>query len=115
MENKKINFSTRYIENIHVGLWIVKDMFWMLEYKTLGCIMVVPTVIAAIYIVFSSQNKNEIWVNLAVLCWIIANASWMLVEFFQLKSKLYSLPFFVLGLFFFIIYIYKSYLYSRNG
>lgn len=103
--------SNRLIENIHVGLWLIKDMCWMLESKLLGCIMIAPTILAALFIIYKSQKDTELWVNLAVFCWILANSTWMLVEFFQLKTKLYSLPFFILGILFFIIYLFK---FSQN-
>lgn len=101
---KRKNLTIRFIENIHVGLWLCKDMFWMLELKSLGTIMIVPTVLAAIVVLFKSRETNELWVNISVLCWILANSIWMLADFYTI-NKLFSLPFFIIGIISFIYYL----------
>ena len=54
----------------------------MLKLKLLGVIMVVPTVAIAAIIVYVSRKTKDIYLNLAVLCWILANSYWMCIEFF---------------------------------
>jgi hypothetical protein len=54
-------------------------MIW----KTLGIIMVIPTLSVAIYIAYRTrQIKSELAHNLAVAFWISANSYWMIAEFF---------------------------------
>lgn len=69
--------------------------------------MIFPTVLAAVWLVYLTRATIEIWVNIAVLFWIIANATWMAIEFYQLGKKEMVLPFFVLGLMAFGVYLYR--------
>ncbi len=73
----------RKLENIHIVFWLIKDMCWMLELKLLGALMIIPTLSLCVWIVLKTKQTNDIFVNLAVLCWISANSFWMLMEFFN--------------------------------
>lgn len=90
----------RKIENFHIVLWLLKDLCWVMEMKLFGVIMVVPTVGVAIYITWLSRFiRSEFFHNLAVVCWICANAVWMLGEFFNVEeTKVIATAFFILGL-----------------
>jgi hypothetical protein len=79
MESKE---KVRISENLHIAFWLVKDTCWMAGIKVLGTIMILPTVGLALLIVVTSNRPREIYLNLAVLCWIIANSFWMVTEFF---------------------------------
>lgn len=73
----------RRIENLHILLWLVKDSFWALNFKTAGMIMIVPTLTVAIYITWQTRRvTSELIHNLAVVFWIIANCTWMTGEFY---------------------------------
>jgi hypothetical protein len=72
----------RHYENIHIPLWLIKDTCWMLEWKVLGTLMIIPTVSVAIYITIRSFRETEFFINLAVCFWIFANAFWMCCEFY---------------------------------
>jgi len=98
----------RFTEHIHVLLWLLKDLCWAMEFKLIGTIMVLPTIAAAIWILYITRRWNDFWVNLAVLFWILANSTWMIMEFFKLGSKYFSLPFFLLGLMSMTIYLFKQ-------
>ncbi|MDL5046313.1 hypothetical protein QQ054_09730 [Oscillatoria amoena NRMC-F 0135] len=68
-----------------------------MEFKTLGVIMIAPTIALAIYIAYRSfENKFEFMHNLAVCFWITANATWMTGEFLILQNPQKRLPPFVL-------------------
>src|SRR5574343_604969 len=102
-----MKLSYRKLENIHILFWLIKDLCWMMQFKVLGVLMVIPTVLMAIWITWHTKNnKLMVWPNLAVLCWISANATWMLDEFFEWGVKTVALSFFCLGLIFIIRYIY---------
>jgi hypothetical protein len=98
----------RLMENYHILLWLFKDISWMMEFRLFGAIMVIPTLFMAVFILFKTRKDVDFWVNLSVLFWIIANSTWMLIEFFKLGNKLISLPFFILGLVTFCVFIYKN-------
>jgi prepilin signal peptidase PulO-like enzyme (type II secretory pathway) len=91
----------RKIENLHIVFWLIKDLSWAMLWKPLGLIMVVPTVAAALLITWQTRNiKSELLHNLAVVFWILANAYWMVVEFFSTNESLryYTIIPFSIGL-----------------
>lgn len=77
----------------------------MLKLKLLGVLMVFPTVAIAGIIVYVSHKTMDVYLNLAVLCWILANSYWMCIEFFTDESYkfLAAIPF-ALGFVFVGIY-----------
>ncbi|MFY8020236.1 MAG: hypothetical protein ACOVP1_03520 [Bacteroidia bacterium] len=100
----------RHRENLHVILWLIKDSFWMLEWKLAAVLMIIPTLSMAFWIVFKSKsNYLNLIPNLAVFCWILANAIWMLDEFYFPGTKLFSLIPFISGLILMVYYIFKFY------
>jgi hypothetical protein len=91
--------TLRNLENIHVPLWLIKDACWMLGWKWVGTLMIFPTISMAIYIVYKTWNKREVFVNLAICCWVSANAWWMTCEFFDMMAfKMISLIPFLSGM-----------------
>jgi hypothetical protein len=73
----------RHYENLHIPLWLLKDTCWMLQWKIMGAIMIIPTITIAIIItIFSFRDKSdEFWINMAICFWIGANSYWMICEF----------------------------------
>ncbi len=96
-------------ENLHIVFWLIKDSCWMLGIKWLGALMVLPAMVIAIWIVYNTKHTREVFINLAILCWITANSYWMLVEFYNNDEQrvLSAVPF-VLGFVFVGIYYYKA-------
>ncbi len=91
----------RKTENLHIVFWLLKDMAWAMLWKPIGLAMIVPTIGAAVLITWQTRDiKSELYHNLAVVCWIIANAYWMLTEFFSADDSLryYAAIPFTLGL-----------------
>lgn len=75
--------SLRAGENFHILLWLLKDLCWIMDFKVLGMIMIVPTVAMAVWIAWSSRtDRVELLHSLAVVFWIMANGTWMIGEFF---------------------------------
>lgn len=73
----------RRLENLHIVFWLIKDISWCMIWKTLGIIMVIPTLSVAIYISYRTRKiTSELAHNLAVAFWISANSYWMISEFF---------------------------------
>lgn len=82
----------RRIENLHILLWLVKDISWALNYRTIGVVMIVPTIIAALVITWQTRRIfSELVHNLAVVFWITANCSWMVGEFYGIDAGTYGL------------------------
>lgn len=102
--------KTRKTENFHILLWLIKDLCWVSLSRTMGMIMIVPTVGLAFYITYLNRaDKSELVHNLAVCFWIIANSIWMIGEFyFDDSTRKFAMIFFVLGLAMMINYYRKA-------
>lgn len=73
----------RWIENMHIFLWLLKDICWALDLKILGMIMIIPALSVAIGIAWQTRKiTSELFHNLAVILWISANSLWMVGEFY---------------------------------
>jgi hypothetical protein len=73
----------RKIENLHILLWLLKDICWAADLKWLGTFMILPTISVAIWLTWKMRKSySELMHNLAVILWIAANSAWMVGEFF---------------------------------
>ncbi len=91
----------RKTENLHIVFWLLKDLSWAMLWKPLGLVMIIPTISAALLITYQTRHiKSELLHNLAVDFWIIANAYWMLTEFYSRNDTLryYTIIPFSIGL-----------------
>ena len=91
----------RKTENLHIVFWLLKDLSWAMLWKPLGLFMIIPTLTAALVITYQTKHiKSELLHNLAVDFWIIANAYWMLTEFYSHDDTLrfYTIIPFSIGL-----------------
>jgi hypothetical protein len=101
----------RKTENLHIVFWLVKDLCWMMEFKTVGALMILPTLAMAFYVTYlSSQHLNTVLVNLAIIFWIIANSAWMLNDFYLNVPKSVSLIFFIAGIATILFYIWLAFI-----
>ena len=73
----------RKYENMHIALWLLKDTCWVMDFKPAGLFMIVPTLSVAFYLTWQlRKEKAELFHNLAVCFWIMANSVWMIGEFY---------------------------------
>lgn len=73
----------RKMENMHIVFWLLKDISWCMTWKTLGILMIIPTLSIALVIAWRTRRlKSELAHNLAIAFWISANSYWMIAEFF---------------------------------
>lgn len=107
----------RKTENMHILLWLLKDVCWASNLRIPGLIMIIPTISVALVITWQTRHmKSELYHNLAVVFWITANCSWMIGEFFQWDENIwhgyglrqFALVPFALGLGV-LLYYYLSY------
>lgn len=95
-----------FFESIHIPLWLIKDLCWLMEYKSLGIIMAIPTILVAFIMVYlTKNNKDQFLPNISIVFWILANANWMFDEFFDLGIKKYSLYPFIAGILVYFIHV----------
>ena len=97
----------RKTENLHILFWLAKDISWAMLWRPLGIAMIFPTIGVALLITWQTRKlKAELFHNLAIVFWIIANATWMLLEFTgndDRYRKYTAIPF-ATGLFFILSY-----------
>ncbi len=83
----QIPAAYRKMENTHILFWLVKDISWCMIWKTLGLLMVAPTLGIAVVIAWRTRTiKSELAHNLAIVFWITANSYWMASEFFHFDT-----------------------------
>lgn len=101
-------------DNMHILFWLIKDMSWCLMSKTIGTVMIAPTIaIALIILVRSREHLTSFVHNLAVLFWISANSLWMLGEMYcQDCTKPYAIWLFSAGMG--VLTIYYTYLMGKR-
>lgn len=99
MLNRMID-SIRKFENLHILLWILKDVCWVLDFKIVGMAMIIPTLGLAIYLTIRlRRSRTELLHGSAVCVWICANSIWMTGEFFFDDTlRPVAVGFFVIGL-----------------
>jgi len=90
----------RKIENLHILLWLLKDICWAADLKCFGTIMIFPTLSVAFWLTWKMRKSySELMHNLAVILWILANSTWMVGEFFfDDSTRTLALVFFGSGL-----------------
>jgi hypothetical protein len=109
----QVSQSYRWIENGHIYLWLIKDTCWAMEWKMGGIFMILPTVAVAFYILWKSRMvRAELYHNIAVCLWILANSIWMIGEFFDGDTRPYAAGLFLIGLillsFYYLFYFRKD-------
>ncbi len=87
-EDKNLVFKYRQTENLHIVFWLFKDLAWCLVLKPLGIAMIFPTLLISIIITYRNRKiVSELFHNIAVTAWIIANSYWMISEFFHFDAN----------------------------
>ena len=89
MSNEVYTIPVRYrkMENLHIVFWLLKDISWCMIWRPLGIAMIFPTLIIAIIITIRTKEfMSEVCHNTAIVCWITANAYWMVSEFFHFDA-----------------------------
>lgn len=89
-ETKYYSIPIRYriMENLHIVFWLFKDLSWCMLWKPLGIIMIVPTLIISVIILWRNrQYMSEVCHNGAIVFWISANSYWMVSEFLEFDTK----------------------------
>lgn len=108
--------SVRKFENLHIVLWLLKDVCWASDFKIFGVIMIAPTLALALYLTWRFRSvRTELLTNAAICAWISANSIWMTGEFFFEDSlRPFAIAFFIVG-FGFIGAEYGAQLLSRKA
>ncbi len=90
-EQKVYHIPDKYrkVENLHILLWLIKDICWAVNLKYPALIMIIPTLTVAVLITYQTRKiTSELIHNLAIDFWITANCTWMVGEFFHWDEHL---------------------------
>lgn len=84
-----------------------------MEWKAGGVTMIVPTLGVAFFILWKSRKvRAELFHNIAVCLWIMANSVWMIGEFYEQETRHYAVMIFLTGLvllvFYYLVYFRKD-------
>jgi hypothetical protein len=86
-----IPLQYRKMENMHIVFWLFKDISWCLIWKPLGILMIFPTFIISLIIAWRTrQYVSELCHNVAISLWILANSYWMISEFLEFDTMIFS-------------------------
>jgi len=97
------------LETAHIPLWLIKDVCWLMTYRTVGIVFAVPTIIVAIIMAFITySDKDRFLPNVSIAFWIIANANWMVAEFYEFDTRFYSIYPFTAGILVFIVFLLQK-------
>jgi hypothetical protein len=113
----KVSANYRWIENGHIFLWLIKDTCWALVWKPGGIFMIFPTLSVAFYILWKSRHiRAELFHNMAVCLWIMANSVWMVTEFLGVDKdyKKYAVFIFLIGLAVLLVYYTFFFVKDKN-
>lgn len=86
----KMPENIHQLYNMHIIIWLIKDICWCMTWKWPATFMIIPTLTLAILLVWKTRkDTSELVHNLAVIFWVIANATWMSTELFGEEDDLY--------------------------
>ena len=89
MSDYTIPNKYRKMENLHIVFWIFKDISWCLFWKPLGILMIIPTLVISIVILYNTRKMvSELCHNIAITVWIMANSYWMVSEFLGFDERI---------------------------
>jgi len=89
-----------HLSLLHIIFWLLKDTFWCLQFTTGAILMLPPTVILTVYLLFKeTENRHE---NTMLFSWILMNCFWMSHELLKTPFWLVYPPM-VIG----ILFIFK--------
>jgi len=68
--------------------WFLMDASWMLGVEELSIFMILPTVLSGLILCYIEKRRTHTLINIAILCWICMNISWMFSEVLEINSYL---------------------------
>jgi hypothetical protein len=108
-EQRPFFISKDLLDTTNSVSWFLMDASWMLEVQELSIFMILPTILSGLFLCYIEKRRTHTLINVAILCWICMNISWMFSEVLELNSYL-SLAkiFFIMGSLFVILALITS-------
>jgi hypothetical protein len=73
-------FTVRGAENVHIYLWILKDLSWTQKWTVCSWIFGLSAIswcLVLVYHAVEDRNYNEIYMLFGMILWLAANFVWM--------------------------------------
>ena len=108
-EQRPFFISKDLLDSTNSVSWFLMDASWMLEVQELSIFMIIPTILSGLFLCYIEKRRTHTLINVAILCWICMNISWMFSEVLELNSYLrLAKIFFILGSLFVILALITS-------
>jgi hypothetical protein len=101
--------TVRGCENVHIYLWMLKDLGWMLDHKEIGITFGTFALLWLFVLGYNARkhaNNEELYFILPTFLWLFGNYLWMISNVFH-HSDVYRFPascFFMLALVSIVLY-----------
>jgi hypothetical protein len=101
--------SKDVLDTVNSLTWFLMDASWMLQMKEISLLMIVPTILTGVILCYIEKRKNITFINIAILCWICMNVSWMFADIHAVSTYLLiAKSFFCAGLLFILMAVATS-------
>jgi hypothetical protein len=90
MNNEQRTFfmSKDLLDTLNSVSWFLMDASWMLQTEQLSLLMIIPTILSGLFLCYIEKRRTHSLINIAILCWICMNISWMFSEVLELPIYL---------------------------
>jgi hypothetical protein len=88
-EQRPFFISKDLLDSTNSVSWFLMDASWMLGIEELSIFMILPTVLSGLFLCYIETRRTHTLINIAILCWICMNISWMFSEVMELNSFLF--------------------------
>lgn len=89
---------------VHLPLWILKDLMWLLKYGLISFTLSIPTIIISILLVFNTKGYVRME-NMILLFWLSGNTLWMSDEMFGVHTLPFAIVSFAIGILISVKYV----------
>jgi hypothetical protein len=96
--NRGLVANKEILDTVNSVAWFFADAFWLMGWGWLSVALFVPTLVSGILIMIAEKRRTVVMINMAIFCWILMNALWMLSDVFkQPELVFWARSFFGLG------------------
>jgi hypothetical protein len=87
-EQRPFFISKDLLDSTNSVSWFLMDASWMLGVEELSIFMILPTILSGLFLCYIEKRRTHTLINIAILCWICMNISWMFSEVLEINSYL---------------------------
>jgi hypothetical protein len=87
-EQRPFFISKDLLDSTNSVSWFLMDASWMLGVEELSIFMILPTILSGLILCYIEKRRTHTLINIAILCWICMNISWMFSEVLEINSYL---------------------------